>query len=370
MPWNWELPNWPQFTYNPDFATKMEQEFLLNSGEAIAYLKTIDQEDFSGFLVEILTLEGFESSKIEGEFLDRESLQSSIRKQFGLYALSKKGEKNESGLADLLCTVYKTFKEPLTHEMLYNWHTMLFRDQGNIEVVGHYRKHPEPMQIVSNRYGSSIVYFEAPPSDCIFYEMTQFLDWFNASATPRSILEKAAIAHLYFESIHPFEDGNGRIGRILVEKVLSQEVGRPVLIAVSKVLEKRKKEYYLNLEKCNQTLDVQDWIDFFSRAILEAQQESMTLLYFLIAKSKLFIRLAGQLNVRQEKAILRMFAEGPNGFKGGLNAEKYIAITKASRATTTRDLLDLVEKGALIKTGELRHTRYHLNLLLGNLHQT
>src|SRR5262249_19254401 len=153
---------------------------------------------------------------------------------------------------------------------------------------------------------------------------------------------RAAIAHVYFESIHPFEDGNGRIGRVLIEKVLSQGVGQPLLIAVSKVLEKRRKEYYAALERCNQTLEIEHWVSFFADVVLQAQEESMNLLYFLIEKSRLLTALSGQLNPRQEKALLRMFAEGPSGFKGGLSAENYIAITKTSRATATRDLVDLV----------------------------
>ena len=128
------------------------------------------------------------------------------------------------------------------------------------------------------------------------------------------------------------------------------------------MLEKRKKEYYTAIERCNRTLEVQHWVEFFADVVLQAQEESMGLLYFLIEKSKMLISLSRQLNPRQEKALLRMFAEGLNGFKGGLSAENYIAITKASRATATRDLNDLVQKEALIKTGELRHTRYWLNL--------
>jgi Fic family protein len=191
--------------------------------------------------------------------------------------------------------------------------------------------------------------------------MKAFIAWFNSSYKKGSILERAAVAHLYFENIHPFEDGNGRIGRLLVEKILSQEIGRPVLIAVSRILERRKKEYYAELGKCNHTLEVQDWVNFFAQVIVQAQEESLELLHFLIQKSKLLISLIGKLNSRQEKALLRMFEEGVNGFKGGLSAENYIAITKASRATATRDLADMVEKGALVKTGELRHTRYWIN---------
>ena len=166
--------------------------------------------------------------------------------------------------------------------------------------------------------------------------------------------------------MHPFEDGNGRIGRILVEKVFSQSLGRSILIAISRVLEKRKKEYYLELEKCNRTLDIQSWVNFFAEVALQAQEESINLLYFLIEKSKMMSALMGKIHMRQEKVLLRMFAEGPKGFKGGLSAENYISITRVSRATTTRDLADLVQKGALVKTGELRHTRYWLHLVTDN----
>lgn len=204
-------------------------------------------------------------------------------------------------------------------------------------------------------------FFEAPPSTKLPGEMSNFVKGFNASRS-QPILVRAAIAHLYFEGIHPYEIGNGRMGRILIEKVLSQGIERPTLIAVSKILEKRRKEYYAALERCNNTLEVDRWIQFFADVVFQAQEETMTLLYFLIAKSKMLLSLAGTINARQEKVLLRMFAEGPSGFKGGLSAENYIAITKASRATATRDLNELVQLGALIKTGELRHTRYQLNI--------
>ena len=363
MPWNWELPNWPKFQFDPDHIAHLERQFLLGVGSALAYLKTIEAQEYNRFIVEILSLEGVESSRIEGEILDRESLQSSIKQHFGLPTKEKRGADKESGMAQLLCDVYESYDKPLTHEMLWRWHSMLFKDLSNIADCGKYRTHPEPMQIVSNRYDSQRVFFEAPPSAKVHQEMTAYVHWFNASKGSGSILGRAAIAHVYFESIHPFEDGNGRIGRVLVEKILSQGVGRPVLIAISKMLEKRKKEYYSALEKCNRTLDVQDWVEFFSSVVIQAHEESMNLLYFIIEKSKMLTTLSGQINTRQMKVLLRMFAEGPTGFKGGLSAENYISITKTTRATATRDLTDLVEKGALVKTGELRHTRYRLNLI-------
>ena len=265
-------------------------------------------------------------------------------------------------MAELLCRVYETFDQPLTHKMLWEWHAILFGDSKHITDLGKYRTHPEPMQIVSNRLGSPKVFFEAPPSSQVPREMNEFIEWFNRASGSKSILARAAIAHVYFESIHPFEDGNGRIGRVLAEKVLSQGVGRPTLIALSQTFEQRKKEYYSALEQCNRTLDVSHWVEFFSESVLEAHEDSMEQLHFIIEKSKMMSRLSDQINLRQTKVLLRMFAEGPHGFQGELSAEKYIAITKAARATATRDLTDLVEKGALVKTGELRHTRYRLNL--------
>lgn len=361
MRWNWQLPDWPNFIYDSARNAQWEKKFLLGAGSSHAFLKNVEKEEYDRFVVEILSSEGLESSRIEGEILDRASLQSSIRQHFGL----KKGKQErgkEAQMAKSLCDVYATFDKPLTHKMLHQWHEELFRIAPRIEDLGKYRTHKEPMQIVSGRYDVPTVFFEAPPSAQVPAEMDQFVQWFNKTRTKEPILTRAAIAHLYFESIHPFEDGNGRVGRFLVEKVLSQGVGRPTLIAVSRVLERRRNEYYAALERCNRTLEVDHWVEFFSEVIVQAQEESLELLHFLIRKSKMLNKLSGQLNPRQEKALLRMFAEGPEGFTGGLSSEKYVAITKASKATATRDLADLVEKGALRKTGELRYTRYWLNL--------
>ena len=362
MYWNWQLPDWPKFTYEPERITHLETKFLLGAGNSFAFLKTLDENEKNQFVVEILSLEGLESSRIEGEILERESLQSSIRKQFGLQAEIKKKSDKEHGMAELLWNVYENYALPLTHEMLWQWHSTLFKDWSPVQFYGKYRTHPDPMQIVSHRLDGPRVFFEAPASQDVPHEMELFIRWYNASRTFMPILGRAAIAHAYFESIHPFEDGNGRIGRILVEKVLSQGVGQPVLIAASKSIEKHKKQYYAELGRCNHTLKIESWVEFFASMILQAQEDSIKLLHFLIKKSKMLVMLSGKITLRQERALLRMFAEGPDGFVGGLSAEKYIAITKASRATTTRDLNDLVEKGALIKTGELRHTRYQLNI--------
>ncbi len=360
MAWNWQLPNWPKFRYDPSEISTSEKDFLMGAGSCSAYLKTITVDEHDQFVVEILSLEGLKSSLIEGELLKQESLQSSIQLHFHLKKDAKKLPDKEYGMGELLCTVYRTYDEPLTHEMLGEWHHMLlFKGSTHVE-SGSYRTNE--MHIVSGRVNDRTIHFEAPPAKDVPREMTNFIEWYNASRSYILPLARAAVAHLYFETIHPFEDGNGRIGRILVEKALSQCIGRPTLIAVSEFIEQHRKEYYAELGRANKSLDIQHWVVYFARVILQAQEGSLRLLQFLIQKSKMLTKLSGHINHRQEKALIRMFTEGPDGFTGGMRSANYQAITKAPSATATRDLADLVTQGALKKSGERRHARYWLNI--------
>lgn len=362
MKWNWQLEKWPEFIYDSSIIEDFEKEFLQALGGSSAVLKLLEEEEKKRFIVEILCSEGLKSAEIEGEILKRDSLQSSIQKHFGFIKDRKSIPLREEGIGELMWKIYDTFNQPLTHEILYDWHRLLMKNEYRISDIGKYRTHDEPMQIVSNRIDKQLVYFEAPPSKDLKNEMKRFIKWFNDSLKDESILVRAAIIHIYFESIHPFEDGNGRIGRALVAKALSQSLKKPTLIAISKIITKRKKEYYKALAECNNTLNVNSWIKYFAEVIVQAQKESLKMINFLIAKSKLMNELKGEINKRQEIVLLRMFAEGLRGFSGGLSAENYIAISKTTRATATRDLNDLVNKQALKKTGQLRHTRYWLNI--------
>lgn len=359
MSWNWQHPDWPNFSYDRARVSHLEREFLQNAGGADAILRASEPKERKLFTVEVLCTEALKSSEIEGEILERKSLRSSIRRHFGLATDGPFGAK-EQGVAELMHHVYETFDQPLTHQMLYDWHSMLMVEASGIEHIGKYRSHAEPMQIVSGRYDTPRVYFEAPPSHIVEQEMTSFIESFNTPDQQEPLLGRAARVHVYFESIHPFEDGNGRIGRALVEKVLSQGLSRPVLIATSQEIERKKKAYYEALGQCNRTLKIDGWIEYFATVLSEAQKNSRQQLNFLLQKHKLLNSLTGTINVRQEKALVRMYDAGVNGFQGGLSAENYISITKTSRATASRDLADLVEKGALRKTGKLRHTRYWL----------
>ena len=190
------------------------------------------------------------------------------------------------------------------------------------------------------------------------------MDWFNRTAPggaePLPALTRAGTAHLYFESIHPFEDGNGRIGRAIAEKALAQSLGRPTLTALAATILLRRRAYYDALEAANKQNEITDWLAWFAGIAIEAQRRTQTRVDFLIDKTKLLDRLRGQLNSRQEKALLRMLREGPEGFKGGLSAGNYRTITGASPATATRDLADMAAKGALTRAGDRRHARYSL----------
>ncbi len=162
-------------------------------------------------------------------------------------------------------------------------------------------------------------------------------------------------------TIHPFEDGNGRIGRAIAELSLSQSLGRPVLLALSQSIGRKKKLYYERLGAASRSLEVTDWASYFADTILEAQASAIRQVGFVIAKGKFFMRFRDRLNPRQEKVMLKLFDSGPDGFIGGLSAGNYASLTKASSATVTRDLAELVEWGALTRSGERKHTRYRLN---------
>lgn len=366
MSWNWEQSDWPRFTWNQERLARAEQEFLVAGGIFLGTVKHLDDEDRNQLRVEAMSTEALTTSEIEGEILDRASVQSSIKKQLGLAPDGKRIKPAERGVSEMMVDLYRTFSEPLSEKMMCNWHHMLMSGRHDLNDVGRFRSGDEPMQVISGAIGSRKVHFEAPPSTQIPGEMKRFVEWFNRTTPGQSgsltALVRAGTAHLYFESIHPFEDGNGRIGRALVEKALAQSLGQPTLIALAARILVMRKSYYDALEAANKRNEITLWLAWFAGITLEAQRHTIALIEFLIAKTKMFDRLNGQLNDRQRKALLRMFREGPRGFTGGLSAGKYSTITGASPATATRDLADLVEKGALVRRGERKYARYALNM--------
>lgn len=366
MTWNWQSPDWPNFRYDAAVLDPFERSFLVSSGEILGAVRHVRAGEDDQLRIELLGDEAVQTSAIEGEILDRQSVQSSLRRQLGLVADRHPERPKEQGVAQMTADVYSRFAEPLTHETVFRWHEMLLSHDQRLERIGGYRQHPDAMQIVSGRYDRPTVHFEAPPSDRVQREMDSYVAWFNdthpGGKTPIPALSRAGLGHLYFESIHPFEDGNGRLGRALAEKSLAQNIGQPSLIALAFTLERARKEYYDQLERHQKTMDVTPWLEWFAQQVLRAQGVTLERVQFYIQKAHFYDRYRARLNPRQAKVVERMFRAGPTGFVGGLSAENYISITRISRATATRDLQGLVEMGALTRSGERRYTRYVLRL--------
>jgi len=368
MAWNWQQPDWPNFRWDRTRLEAAEKRFLVGGGLFVGTVRHLGKEERAQLTIEAMSTEAVTTSEIEGEILDRASVQSSLRKQLGFATDERRVRPAERGIAEMMVDLHRSFAEPLSQEMLFRWHRMVMSGSRNLRDAGRYRTGAEPMQVVSGPIDEPKVHFEAPPSARVQSEMERFLAWFGRAAPgreePLPALARAGIAHLYFESIHPFEDGNGRIGRAIAEKALAQSLGQPTLTALAATTLARRKSYYEALEAASKENEITRWLMWFAGVTIEAQRRTLALVEFLIDKTKLLDRLKGQLNARQEKAILCMFREGPEGFRGGLSAGKYSTITGASPATTTRDLADLVVKGALVREGERRYARYHLSVPL------
>ena len=367
--YNWEQKDWPNFTYRLE---NVEDELFLFAekvGKATGILNALPENTRLEAIIDMMVSEAIKTSEIEGEYLSRKDVFSSIRKNLGLvnspeYIQDKKAE----GIGILMIDVRNTYKDELTDEKLFAWHAMLLPDSKGIE-VGKYRTHEEPMVIVSGAMGKQKVHYEAPPSKRVPQEMELFIKWFNETG-PGGVKEikkapvRSAIAHLYFESIHPFEDGNGRIGRAIAEKALAQGTGRPVLMSLSQTIEANKKAYYEALEKSQASNEITGWINYFVKTILVAQNEAEAQIDFTLKKVQFFDRFKDKLSERQMKVVKRMLEEGPEGFQGGMNASKYVSIAKVSKATATRDLQELLETGAFMPFGKGggRSTSYLVNL--------
>jgi len=368
MAWNWELAEWPKFEWNPELLQAREQAFTENAAIAVGTMRHLGKSDREEVVIELLSSDALSTSAIEGEVLDRDSVQSSLRRQLGLSAAPLRSNPAEAGIAEMMADLYRHPLSPITEERLFEWHRMVMNGRRDIADIGSYRRHDEPMQIVSGAFGRQRVHFEAPPSERLAVEMGRLLEWLEQTSPegpdPLAALTRAGIAHLWFESIHPFEDGNGRIGRAIAESALARAISTPTFSALSKSLLRHRKDYYAMLEAASSTLVIDDWLSWFADRALEAQKSADELVRFLIEKTRFMDRLRGALNERQEKVLLRMLAEGPEGFTGGLSAGNYATITGAPPSTITRDLSDLVEKGALLRTGERKATRYRLNMTI------
>ena len=363
MRYNWQQKDWPNFQYQTEDIEELLYDFAQRTGRISGVLEGLSETEQTEAMVNLMVSEAIKTSEIEGEYLSRNDVMSSIKRNLGIQPdMPMTKDKRAEGVAELMLAVRKSFSENLNEKELLGWHSMLMKGNKSIH-VGQWRTHEEPMQIVSGAMGREVVHFQAPPSLQIPSEMERFLKWFNREQdTIKKPIVRAAIAHLYFESIHPFEDGNGRIGRAIAEKALSQSINRPVLFSLSKSIESNKNAYYEALKRAQRSNEITEWINYFVKTVLDAQVDAEEEIEFTLKKTKFFDLHKGELNDRQKKVVRRMLDEGHKGFEGGMNARKYVSLTGASKATATRDLQDLVEKEVFVPIGGGRSTRYEVKL--------
>jgi len=366
MIYNWQQSDWPNFRYDLKDIEDVLFTFAERAGRVEGLLEGLPEDTKTEAMIDIMVAEAIKTSEIEGEYLSREDVMSSIRNNLGLGNVPQPHDKRAEGMGELMIDIRKTYAEDLTKEKLFSWHCMIMRGSKRIK-AGKWRAHKEPMQVISGPIGKEKVHFEAPPSSQVAKEMKGFIKWFNETSPGKKAEIKipnvrSAITHLYFETIHPFEDGNGRIGRALSEKTLSQGIGRPILLSLSKTIEANKKEYYDALKEGQRSNEITPWINYFTKTTLAAQIQVEEEIEFTLRKTKLFDRFKDELNERQLKVIKRMLDEGTKGFTGGMSTKNYISITQTSKATATRDLQDLVDKGVFIPSGAGRNTRYAINM--------
>lgn len=364
MTYNWQLPDWKEFSYNKE---ALEEELIFFSekiGLSKGLYQALSNKAGQDVFLEVISSEVISTSAIEGEIFSREDVMSSIENNLGISVKQSRNLKVE-GIVNLIQTVRKDFNTELSIQYLFDWHKLIFPVRTSIN-IGSWRKSNSPMQIVSGAIGREIIHFEAPPSSLVAKEMNEFINWFNSSAPNkeneiRYAAIRSAIAHLYFESIHPFEDGNGRIGRAIAEKALFQTLGSPVLMSLSTILEANKTEYYNQLKEAQRTNQITPWVKYFISVINQSLEHSQELISFIISKAKFFDEIKGKVNDRQMKALNKMLKSPHEKFEGGMTAKKYMSINKVSKATATRDLQKLQEMDILIARGGGRSVSYQVN---------
>ncbi|MFM9967500.1 MAG: Fic family protein [Burkholderiales bacterium] len=366
--WNWQSRHWGKFPH--DLAALMPALAAARraQGEAMGLAKALGLEQAHHAHALIWASESIATAAIEGENLRLEDVRSSIAKRLGLPGGKTTRARATEGLLDLMQDATASWQVPLTAKRLLAWHTALFPGGFfSIHSVlgGMFRGHAEPMQIVSGPINKRVVHFEAPPSRRVPREVERFIKWFNGPSLSMDALLRAGIAHLWFESIHPFEDGNGRIGRAITDLALAQELQLDSrLVSLSTELAAEREAYYTELHAASRAdADYTRWLSWFCQRVEAACKRSSTLMLTALDKAHYWARHAGAgFDHNQRKVINRLLDAGPRGFEGDLTTAKYVGLTGVSRATAFRDLAALVEAGALATVGIGKATRYFIDM--------
>jgi Fic family protein len=367
----WQQADWPQLVVTPANVAPALLLARQRQGELVGKARAIGLDQTGSTVQEVLFQEVMATSAIEGENLNPAAVRSSVLRKLGIEPPDGSARSRQvEDLVDVIQDAIIGFDQPLDHDRLFRWQAALFPSgySGLQRIaVGQYRQHADPMQIVSGPPGNEVVHFTAPPSAQVTLEMDKFLQWFaqTAPGAARSAehdgMARAAIAHVWFETIHPFEDGNGRIGRAIIDMAMAQDLGAPTrLFSLSSQMLKDRKGYYEALSAAQHgSTDVSAWVQWFARALGQACVATSALLDTAVEKSRFWATHSQvTLNERQRKVIQRLLDEGNSGFLGGLNVQKYIKMTGTSKPTATRDLGDLVRYGLLRVRGRGKAVRY------------
>lgn len=363
----WQQNEWPNFTYDVSKLHELLQQISYRQGLLDGICRGLSEENLQEIRSETLMLDAITTSEIEGEILSRDSVRSSVFKKLGIG--SEKGDHSTvqtDGLVDILLDATSGYDNALKPERLFSWHAALFPTgySGLDKIhVASYRG-DEPMQIVSGPIGKEKVHYVAPPRKQVEKEMERFFGYVDAASEENGYI-KAAIAHLWFVIIHPFDDGNGRIARTITDMLLARHEKLAYrLYSMSASINDNRKGYYDVLEQTTTGgMDVTAWIGWFLETVLEAQKNAQKIIDIVLAKARFWqTHIHTELNARQKKVLNRLLDAGQNGFEGGINARKYASLTSCSRVTASRDLSDLVEKGCLINRGAGgRSTSYEIS---------
>lgn len=375
--WIWQHPEWPQFGWQAERLAALLRQVALAQGALLGRTRGGDAALQAEFNLDTLLQNIIDSSAIEGERLNVASVRSSLARRLGLEASGARPEAGSEGLARIMVDATTQLDAPLTEARLKQWHAWLFAgDDGFLGQrirIGDWRGH-EPMQVVSGRLDRPTVHFEAPPRDGLEAHIAEFIAWFNVSRHDAGLdpLLRAAIAHFWFVTLHPFDDGNGRIARALTDLALAQAEAHSIrFYAMSAAILARRKDYYRELESAQklpaagQAIDLTPWLRWFLDTLREAIARAEAGIEQVLGKSRYWQQHGQQtLSSEQIKVLNRLLDGGPaeqGGFPLGISAAQYQAVAKVSKATATRHLADLVAKGCLVRMpGGGRSTRYQI----------
>ena len=346
-----ELPDWPNLRWSDEQLAQPLAAVRHRQGRLIGHMEALGFPLREEAVLQALTEDVLKSSEIEGEVLDREQVRSSIARRLGMdIGGLVEADRNVEGVVEMMLDATQNYAQPLTAERLFDWHAALFptgRSGMNRITVGAWRTaEAGPMQVVSGPIGRERVHYEAPASERLDADMSRFLDWFETTA-PDPVL-KAGIAHLWFVTIHPFDDGNGRIARAIADLALARAEGSAQrFYSMSAQIRTERKAYYDMLERSQKgDLDITPWLSWFIACLDRAFDGAETILASVMRKARFWESVAGQpLNERQRKVVNRLL----DGFEGKLTNAKWAALTKASSDTALRDISDLMQRGILVK---------------------